>query len=302
MRYALYAVVLATITGGASAAEAQVCTATEASADVSWGYHVSIDTTFYILGYAPAKIISNDGQHDFIARDEDGARGEVRGRLRLYGRYLHFELEPYTVLPNGDVLKVNLAGLEAYLFVPVHDRFRFGLYHHSSHNFSDADYGHGIDLDGVVLDAMVWKDTFTMEDEEGNVNLRILGSAYYNRKASPHIFTTDTATIASSINDTAWRAEAHLSVRHPMWNADCALLVSGAETWIPSSLHVSCAALLKMNLQLLGAFGDHFFVGPYVAYGQNFTRTDEFGSNAFLFGLRIALLYADTPRPASLFP
>jgi hypothetical protein len=214
--------------------------------------------------------------------------------MRITGEWLEFDLEPYTVVPD-DRLRVALGGVEATLVAPVRPWLKIGLYHHSAHNFSDGSYGWGIDLNAVVLDLRLFRGKLDLLGDEGWYRLRFLGHAYYRDQATPYVLTRTTTVAAKDIGGTAWRAGLLFDGDHPLGRTECsAMLTSDAAA--PTSLLVNVAVTAKLGDAFFGALGEHLFVGPFIGYGQNFSRTETFGSNAFYGGVRVDLVFTDPAR------
>jgi hypothetical protein len=270
-----------------------LCAAVPSTAFAEWKYHAGIQTSFDVLGYRPAKILSDDGAGAFAGGEDTKARGEVRGRFLILGSYLHMDLQVYTVVPERRLV-VNLAGLEFSAYVPFHERFRAGFYHHSSHNFSDGSYGWGIDLDALTADALVWRDRFTAGGEPGVVQLRGNFRWFMKGRASPYLLTEQAAVTASDIGTTAWRLAADLELRHRDVRGDCGLAVV-SPAFVPSSAQLTAAVTFRTAATFLGDLRDHLFIGPYLMLGGNFQRTETFGGVAFFAGLRLDLIVAESP-------
>lgn len=256
-----------------------------------WDHRVDIVTRTNAFGYEPAAIVSDDSEGRFVARERAGVRTEVRGRLYIDGTYATFILEPYTAIPD-DRVKVNLAGIETYLLAKLHPRVRVGLYHHSSHNFSDGSLGFGIDLNSLVIDADLWRGEGAPWGGEGEWRLRFLGHWYWTGRASPYVYTRATDVERTAIGRMQWRAGPIMEVRHAFGRAECAAHVTG-DAAAPTSLFAECTGLFRLGSAFFGTLGDHLFAGPFLRFGQNFSRTDEFGSTAFLGGLRVDLLFSE---------
>lgn len=265
---------------------------TATSTGTTWKYSVNVMTRILIAGYEPAKIIStNEGMHNwFSARKNPNLQAEVRLHLMMEGSILRFTLEPYTFIPNG-ILKVNVGGLEASLLLLLMDWLRIGLYHHSSHNFSDGQYGYGIDMNAVVIDTTLLRSDIQTLNEDGDLSLRLTGHAFYHGFASPYVFTQDANVLMNDIGTTLWRLGIFFDVHHPIVRAECGVEVA-AQNALPTSLKVKCAGLLRIG-SILGSFGEHLFVGPFVQYGQNFSRFEDFGVLSVDGGLRIDIRVAE---------
>lgn len=267
-----------------------------AFADRLWRPDVDVVTTTGLFGYRPATVLSHDGDGTFVAADHPAMRTEVRGRLRITGTWLEFDLEPYTVIPT-DRLKVSLGGVEATLVAPIRPWLKVGLYHHSAHNFSDGDYGWGIDLNAVVLDLRLFHGKAELFGDDGRYKLRFLGHAYYRDQATPYVLTSTTNVSAKDIGSTRWRGSLLFDGDHPRGRAEGSLSLLGSDG-APTSVAVNLSVTAKLGDGFFGALGEHLSVGPFISYGQNFSRIEEFGSNAFVGGLRIDLLFTD-PAPIS---
>ena len=269
------------------------CTAfpTHARADGGWQPDVDVVTTTGLWGYRPATVLSHDGPGTFSAADNPRTITEVRGRMRITGEWLEFDLEPYTVVPS-DRLRVALGGVEATLVAPIRPWLKVGLYHHSAHNFSDGNYGWGLDLNAVVLDLRLFRGETDLFGGRGRYRLRFLGHAYYRDQAPAHVFTETTTVAAKDIGRTSWRAGLLFDGEHPRGRASCSALLA-SDGAVPTSVLVDLAVTFKLGDGFFGALGEHVLVGPFLGYGQNFTRLDAFGSNAFYGGVRVDLLFTD---------
>lgn len=257
----------------------------------TWSPDVDVVTTAGLAGYRPATVLSHDGDGTFAAKDMPATRAEVRGRLRLTGTWLEFDLEPYTVVPD-DRLRVALGGVEATLVAPIRPWLKVGLYHHSAHNFSDGAYGWGIDLNAVVLDLRLLHGGAELFGEKGTYRLRFLGHAYYRGQASAYVLTPTTTVAARDIGGTAWRAGLLFDGDHPQGRTECRALLA-SDGGVPSSLLVDLAVTFRLGDGFFGALGEHLLVGPFVGYGQNFSRTEEFGTNVWYGGVRVDLLFTE---------
>ncbi|HTK03954.1 MAG TPA: hypothetical protein VL500_00035 [Candidatus Eisenbacteria bacterium] len=268
---------------------------THARADGLWEPNVDVVTTTGLFGYRPSTVLSHDGDGTFIAANTPRMRTEVRGRMRITGSWLEFDLEPYTVIPD-DRLKVSLGGVEATLVAPIRPWLKVGLYHHSAHNFSDADYGWGIDLNAVVLDLRILHGQATFLDGTGEYRLRFLGHGYYRDQASAYVLTSTSSVAAADIGGTAWRAGLLFDGDHPAGRTECSALVA-SDGAAPSSLTVNLSLTAKLGGDFFGTLGEHLYAGPFIGYGQNFSRTAEFGSNTFYGGIRVDLVFTAPPKP-----
>ncbi len=277
----------------ASGLLATVIPSIAAAGDGKWDYHVDLTTTTGLFGYRPGKIVADDSPNPFIASQEQSARTEIRGRLRIAGEWAELDVEPYTIVPSEQI-RVNVGGVEITVLAPVTSWAKVGLYHHSSHNFSDATYGWGIDLNAVVLDLRLLEGTVPLFGEDGRYRLRFLGHGYLRGKASPYVFTAATSVGPASVGDTSWRAGLLFDGAHPRGRTECSVLLAAAEA-APSSILANCAVMLTPGPRFFGTFGEHLYAGPFVGYGRNFSRTSEFGTDAFYGGIRVDLLFAESP-------
>jgi len=264
----------------------------------SWRYEVDVVLRADILGFEPANIFPPADQRDDpnAAQAVSGIRkagAEVRGRIRLYGRWLHFELQAYTHVP-ADSFMVTDMGLEAWAMVPLANWARVGLYHHSSHNVSDSTYGYGLDLDAAVVDLAVLSGDLPYTDGAGKFRLRTLGYWFIKGWGSPYVWTGDTNVQRSAIPDTKWRGVVQLDAGHPLGRLDCSATVQ-AEQAAPVSLQAGCDLGFRLGPNLFGALGDHLLVGPFGYYRRNFSRTDEFGVQSYVAGVSVDLLVTDDP-------
>lgn len=267
-----------------------------AAEDGKWDYKVDITTTTGLFGYRPATIVADDSPNAFVASEHQTARTEVRGRLRIMGEWAELDVEPYTVIPAEQV-RVNLGGIEATLLAPITSWAKIGLYHHSSHNFSDASYGWGIDLNAFVLDLRLLDGRTTLFGEEGRYLLRFLGHGYLRGKASPYVLTAATSVGPASVGDTAWRGGLLFEGTHPGGRAECSALAA-SNAAVPTSLVATCSLVLTPGPRFFGTLGEHLYAGPFLGYARNFSRTAEFGTDSFYGGIRVDLLFADsTSKP-----
>lgn len=257
-----------------------------------WQYRVDI-ITMTGFGYQPGKMLSDDGGETFVASQEQRARSEIRGRMTIVGSWLEFTIDPYTVIPAEQV-RVNLAGIETTITASVAPRTRVGLYHHSAHNFSDSRYGWGINLNALVLDVLALDGSTDLFGDTGRYSLHFLGHWYWSGSASPYRLTETTSVAASAIGTTLWRAGLVFEGTHPGGAAECALDVKGSGDGVPASANVTCAVMFRPGSRFLGELGKHVYAGPFINYGINFTRVDEFGRHAAFAGIRVDVLFADT--------
>lgn len=262
-----------------------------ATARAEWTHKVDIVTSFDSLGYRAAKILADDGGGQFQAGEDNKARGEVRARFRILGSYLHLELEAYTVIPAARLM-VNLAGLELGAYVPLHERLRLGYYHHSSHNFADGQYGYGIDLNALVADVLLLGDKFDLEGSEGQYQLRTDFRYFIRGRASPWLITDHTNVVASDTGNSQWRLAATFESRHEKFRIEGSLALL-SPSLAPSSILLTAAGTFRLAPAFLGQLGEHIYIGPYFSLGGNFTRTDTFGTIAFVGGLRLDLLISE---------
>lgn len=253
---------------------------------------IVMDTNVY--GFVPATVVSDDSDAPVRVKELLRLQSEIRGRLKICGKYLEGEFEPYTTVPtkgqDEQGYRVSTTGLEAYVLMPVWRNVRLGLYHHSSHNFSDGTYGTGIDLNAWVVDAEFWRDVIPYL-AAGRYRLRLLGMYYLTTRASPHVLTKETEVMASQIGHTKWQVGLKLDVRHPALLSECDVRTLGAPRGA-ASIRGDCAVTVQAGNRVFGAFGEHLYVGPYLQYGHNVTRTGEFGTAALAAGLRLNLLTA----------
>lgn len=262
-----------------------------ARADRMWEPDVDVVTTTGLFGYRSATVLSHDGDGTFVAGATPRMITEVRGRLRVTGKWLEFDLEPYTAVPS-DRLKVSLGGVEATLVAPIRPWLKVGLYHHSAHNFSDGAYGWGIDLNAVVLDLRLLRAKEDFWDGTGQFRLRFLGHAYYRDQAAAYVLTRTTSIAASEIGGTSWRAGLLFDADHPRGRTECSAMLA-SDDGSPSSMLVNVAVTAKLGSGFFGALGEHLYAGPFLGYGQNFRRTEEFGDNVFYGGVRIDLVFVE---------
>lgn len=261
--------------------------------EAPWQHRVDIVTTTGIFGYRPGKVLSSDGEATFVGATEQSTRTGVRGRLTLIGKWLEFDLEPYTVIPAEQV-RVNLAGIETSLVAPFAPGVKVGLYHHSSHNFSDGKYGWGINLNALVLDATFLDGVAPLFGDDASYRLRFLGHWYWSQDATPYVLTRSTTVAASNIGATSWRAGLRFDATHPGGAAECEIDAFGRADGAPASARAECAVTFRLGSRFFGQLGEHVYVGPFGGYGINFSRTDEFGLHAGYVGVRVDLLFADT--------
>lgn len=262
-------------------------------AHAEWVHRVDLVTSLDSFGYRPAKIVSNDGSGTFTAGTEQ-ARGEVRGRFRILGKYLHFDLEPYTVAP-ARVVMVNLGGIEARGLVPLpfwEERLRLGYYHHSSHNFNDGSLGGGIVLDGIVADVRVLADEFEADGKKGDYRVHVNGTYFLGKRAPAYLVSGSTVVEAFNTGETAWRLNADVEVWHPLFRVEGGLRLLSPQ-YVPSSLLLHAAANFRFAPSFMGELGDHLFVGPYFSYGRNFSRVAEFGDGSFVAGIQVVILVSE---------
>ena len=259
----------------------------------TWQHRVDIVTTTGFFGYRPGKVLSSDGEATFVGADEQTVRTGVRGRLTLVGEWLEFDLEPYTVIPAEQV-RVNLAGIETSLVAPFAPGVKVGIYHHSSHNFSDGKFGWGINLNALVVDATLLGGTVPLFGDDASYRLRFLGHWYWSHDATPYVLTPATVVAASNIGSSSWRAGLRFDGTHPGGATECAVDVTGGEDGAPASARGECALLFRLGSRFFGSLGEHVYAGPFFGYGINFSRVDEFGRHTGYVGVRLDLLFADT--------
>jgi hypothetical protein len=261
-------------------------------ARAEWQHRVDIVTSFDTFGYRAAKILSPDGEAMFDADLPDKARGEVRGRFRILGSYLHFELEPYTIVPER-ALMVTLAGIEFRAMVPVWDRLRLGYYHHSSHNFNDGSFGRGIVLDGLSADVLAAKDEFEVDGSKGDYLVRVNGTYFLNQGSSPYLLTDSSSVAVADITTTTWRIDVNAESRHPLFRSEGTARLTGGSDHVPASAQLFAAVTFRFAPSFLGELGEHLYVGPYVMFGANFSRATDFGRIASFAGIRVDLLVSE---------
>lgn len=264
---------------------------TEAASD-SWHARGEILTRHLLLGYEPAMLPSEDGEVRFRSRNVIGQRNEWRGRISFGSRFFELQFEPYT---NSSVagLAVVKAGLEIYGFVPLTSFFRVGLYHHSAHNFARAEYGRGMSLNAVVLDLDLQRTRFVFREKPGYVAMRAVGHWYFQNNGSPYFLTRDADVYPADVGTTLWRAGIEFEARHPWGKAECRNDVR-SQRFAPASMRGECAATLAVGRQLFGVWSEHVQIGPFAAYGLNFSRQSEFGKFDYALGLRFDVIMMES--------
>lgn len=255
------------------------------------GHEVKSRSRVVMFGYEPAAVVSKDADKPFAAGHSNSMRGELALRLKLHCRYLHLEFEPYTVVPYGEN-RVNLAGIQTNILFPVTDRLRVGLYHHSSHNFSNGGYGIGIELNAIAVDYALWRSSFSLAGSPADLQLRLIGHQYATRKASPYVMTGDTSIAAGDIGSTGLRAGLEFEAEHPRVTWGCGTSLASQDV-APASWRLGCAGAVRVGRGLLDDFGDRFWTGLFFNYGQNFQRIKAFGRIAATGGLFVEIPFAD---------
>jgi hypothetical protein len=267
------------------------------AAYAEWVHKVDLTASLDTFGYRAAKIVSADGYGQFDASGQK-AGGEVRGRFQILGKYLHFDLEPYTVVPDK-VLMVNLGGIEARILAPSFfwkDRIRVGYYHHSSHNFTDPSLGFGIVLDGIDADVRVWEDEFETDGKKGDYQVHVNGTYFLGKRASPYLMSGTVNMPASDVGLTSWRLNVDAEVWHPIFRVEGGLRLLADGSHIPASLLLHAAASFKFLPSFAGDLSDHLLMGPYFSYGRNFSRISEFGDGSFVAGIQIVILVSENHK------
>lgn len=282
------------VSGSATVASAHVSqeSATDDGTELGTWWTMS-DITWDVrgFGYAPADIVSTDGDVRVKGKDLQQQRSEFRFRWIIHGEYFHLEAVPYTAVPEpeGGGYKVSLAGLELNLLAVVRDWLRVGLYHHSAHNFSLEDHGQGIDLNAVVVDAEVHRGDISLL-HKGKYRLRTTLHYYATDKGSPYVITEDTNVDASKIGSIKWRLSTDISAYDANDNTGMCRVSFAATSSSISSFTGECDALWSPGSKFFGVLGEHFTIGPYIRYGQNIQRAKRFGNNVVVGGIRMRFL------------
>lgn len=255
------------------------------------GHESKVRAHMVFVGYQPATVVSGDADDPFAADHGNTERGDLSLRLKLHCRYLHLEAEPYTVVPYGEN-RVNLAGIETNFLFPVSDRLRVGLYHHSAHNFSKGNYGIGIELNALAVDATLWQDRVMLLGENVGFRLDVVGRQFATRKASPHVFTASTKLDAGDVGSTGLSVGADLEAVSRNFSGECVTSLVSHEI-APSSWRLGCNGAVRVGRGFLDDFGDNLWVGLFLNYGQNFTRIKAFGRLAASGGLYVEIPFGD---------
>lgn len=273
-----------------------------------YGYRAAVQTTFYPFGFEPTRIISPDGlvsspdgattANKYHALDDPGLAFEVRGKFSFFFPVLHLEVEPYTSVPRISGLRVSLAGVEARALIPLFSWLRAGYYHHSAHNFNTGDYGHGLQMDAIMIDSQPWQTQFALLGDEVLLSMQASGYWFANHVAYANVPTAQTSTITIRALEPLWRGELHLRLEGPGEAAECGVRVDGHDR--PAAFVSWCAAQVSLN-PILGAFGQLFLIGPYVEYRRNLVLIDQFGTDALVFGIRTTLRALGKPAPSAPF-
>jgi len=259
-----------------------------------WEPEVEVFVRTHSLGYESAKVIAPDGENQVLGSTLRQASGDVRARLLARGRYAQLELQVYTQIPS-DALMVTTGALEAWVLVPLAERVRVGFYHNSAHNFSDAEFGWGTDVNAFVADSLLLSRRFQLLGDE--LRLRLQADAYLmlKGKASPYALTAETDVLRPGIGNTAGRGSVLLLAAHPIGRADLILNVFGAEDWVPASLDATVGFGWRPGRMFLGILGEHVLAGPYLTYRRNFSQLSVFGTDSYTAGVRIELLITEDP-------
>lgn len=257
-----------------------------------WDTKLDLTLAMSAFGYSPSQVVS-DSSPRLHGGDLDEKQGEFRFRLFTHGRYMDLELLPYTNVPKSDGhgYHVSSAGIELNALIVLGDRARFGMYHHSSHNFSSDTYGRGIDLNAIVLDGELTRGEIGVT-EGGRYRVRGVFHYYFTQNGSPYAVTRGTDVSARRLGHTRMRGELEIGMydaaeRRAVCNAT---LVASRQRI--ASMRNSCDLLFSPGPSMFGTLGEHLLVGPYLEYVQNLTRISDFGSNAYAGGVRIRFLFA----------
>ena len=220
--------------------------------------------------------------------------GYVRFRISLFSKYFEFEAQPYTQVPHG-WFHVATAGLELWLFFPLTDWLRVGLYHHSYHNFSDGTYGEGLELDAGVFDLKMLDRRFSLAGDEGRCRLRLLGYGFILGLGSAYQLTPKTMLDSEGIVGVTWRGAIDAEVTHRLGQFRFDGVVWGNDRGVPSSMRLDTSLLAHVGGRFLGPVGEHLLVGPFYSYRRNFGRISDFGRDAHSAGVLLSVLFTDDP-------
>ncbi len=272
--------------------------ATERDSD-SWHYRFEGTIRYHLFGYDPSWIPSTDGPELYDASKIASNSTEWRGRVMLGSRFFDLELEPYTNLPAFGA-GVRYAGLEVNGRVSLTDFFRVGAYHHSQHNFWDGRFGKGLNLNAFTADLALQQYNFVFREKPGHSVLRVIGYWFFATEGSPYVLTEKAKVQPSDIGSTRWRIDVNYAMRHPWGSVDCVNEIR-SEAILPASSRGQCSTGLAVGRSLFGVWSEHILIGPFVGYGFNFQRQNDFGTYDASLGFVVKIRAADTTfgdRPA----
>ncbi len=261
-----------------------------------WRLESSVDIGLDVLGYEPATVVST-GYADvpIDAQLIERQLAYASFRLGLYTSYFHFEARPYTQAPHG-YFHMSGAGLELWLSFPVADWLRFGLHHHSSHNFADSTYGNGLELDGMFADVKLLDSRrFRLLGDQVRLRLQLIGYWMFYGYSSAYRLTPTTSLRSDGLVDEVWRGVLQGEAAHPLGQARLGLVVNGEKSGAPASMRLDVSLLWHVGWRFLGPVGEHLLVGPFYSYSRNFARLSEYGRDAHSAGLLLTVQFTDDP-------
>jgi hypothetical protein len=257
-----------------------------------WEADVRTSLLLNIRGFRPAKVVSSTSAYDVDGQDLDAAQGRFSISGAVRGRYLHWDFRPYTDVPptEGHGYHVNTVGLETAIYVPLGDMWRVGFYHHSAHNVADDVYGFGMDLNALVVDALILNGPVRLASFSGRHGLRLHTHGYLTDRGSPWVLTRDTHLESGQVGLTRARTGFDYVIADDGLRGECGGHGTVSSSGMIASVNLGCASLWRVGGVLLGAFGEHLQVGPHVGLNVNLTRADDLGRHNFFLGLRMDFL------------
>lgn len=279
---------------GVRPADAKKESAAEES-DADWKHRVDLVLTMPVFGYEPATTLSKGQKQPYDASTAWDRVFRFSGVIAVEGDRAALDLRPYTDARSTDGnLKVAVGGLEARLSTPFSAPFVAGLYHHSSHNFSDGRYGFGTNLNSVYGNARLVHGSFGLFGRSAAYAVRAEAHVFFTRNATPYVLTDAARVLPGESGETAWRFSLDFDGRHPYGRTHPSLVLNGDGTWSMASGTIDLPVTFRLGDWFFGSLGEHLYLGPYGTFGWNVYETERYGTVAGSAGLRMEIVISDT--------
>jgi len=268
-----------------------------------WETDVRTSVLVNAWGFRPSRIVSSTSSYSVSGSEMDGTQGRflIRGAVR--GRYLHWDFLPYTDVPpsTGHGYHVNTVGLETALYVTIGEIWRLGVYHHSVHNVADGSYGFGVDLNALVVDALIINGPVAASWPSWQHGLRLQTHWYLIDRGSPWVLTRDTRLENGQMGRIRARTGFSYAIADDGQRDECSGYGTVSSGGRIASVTLDCAAVWRVTSGFLGTFGRHLLAGPYVSYARNLTRVRDFGGQDISAGLRLDILVNENRSQGTIF-